>query len=418
VTDHPIDIDAAEATVWGRAELASAAWICFCAGGLYGWSALVPVIETLYSGTTAQAGLVFSIAIVAFTVAVIVAPRLPHQFIGLKGCVLFGLLGAVFLMLAMRASTYPIFLFSFGVGFGMASGAIYINALGVAANAARSAVVTPLMVASFGLGGVVFALVWRWLIVNDWGAFVLLPLILALLLACCVGWFVALRMNAALNAEMNAATSAASNAQANARTPLRNSARVGWERVPRLTMLALLWVSFALGSAGGLMVLGLAGKITESAGASATITTLAIAGVALGNTLGRASVGGINAWLKPINTALLAVLIGVVGLIVTALATSAILIATGIIIVATGYGAVASTIPVLVGDLFGKANFSKLYSMIFTAWGMAGLLSPWLAGAIHDRTGDFRAALVLALLATIGSFLALLTLKLKACKRV
>ena len=413
MTDHPIDIDAAEATVSGRAELTSAAWICFCAGGLYGWSALVPVIETLYGGTTAQAGLVFSIAIVAFTVAVIVAPRLPHQFIGLKGCVLFGLLGAAFLVLAMHASTYPIFLFSFGVGFGMASGAIYINALGVAANAARSAVVTPLMVASFGLGGVVFALVWRWLIVNDWSAFVLLPLLLALLLACCVGWFVALRMNAA----STAANSAVWNAQVNARTPLRNSTRVGRARVPRLTVLALLWVSFALGSAGGLMVLGLAGKITESAGASASITTLAIAGVALGNTIGRASVGGINAWLKPINTALLAVLIGVVGLIVTTLATSAILIATGIIIVATGYGAVASTIPVLVGDLFGKANFSKLYSMIFTAWGMAGLLSPWLAGAIHDRTGDFRAALVLALLATIGSFLALLTLKLKACKR-
>jgi len=398
VIDDTTDKITAESAGYGVAELVCAAMICFCAGGLYGWSALVPVIEHRYDGTTAQAGLVFSIAIVSFTVAVIVVPRLPPWFTGLHGCVMFGMLGGACLALAMAATTYPLFLLAFGVGFGMASGAIYINALGVANNTEQSAIVTPLMVASFGLGGVLFALVWRWLIVNGSGTFALIPLLIALLLACSIGWFITAQMCAPMS--------------------LKSPTHAGKGPVLHPKILVLLWISFALGSAGGLMVLGLAGKITESIGASSAITTLAIAGVALGNTLGRASVGGINKWIKPINTALLAVLVGVVGLAITGLAVSASQIATGIVIVATGYGAVASTIPVLVDDLYGKARFSKLYSIVFTAWGVAGLLSPWLAGAIYDRTGDFRVALLLALLATIGSFLALVTLKIKAYKRV
>ena len=77
------------------------------------------------------AGLVFSVAIVSFTVAVIVAPRLPPRFTGLRGCVMFAMLGALCLLLAMTAATYPLFLLAFSVGFGIASGAIYINALSV-----------------------------------------------------------------------------------------------------------------------------------------------------------------------------------------------------------------------------------------------------------------------------------------------
>ena len=174
----------------------------------------------------------------------------------------------------------------------------------------------------------------------------------------------------------------------------------------------LLWLSFALGSAGGLMVLGLAGKMTDSVGAGTSLTSIAVAGVALGNTLGRLSVGGFNYAFKPVNTALLAVSIAATGLITTYMAVSPSLVVVGLIIVASGYGAVASTIPALVGAIYGKDNFARVFSYVFSAWGVAGLIAPWLAGAIHDRTGGFQMAILLALLATIGSVITLLSLKL------
>jgi len=111
--------------------LISAAVICFCAGGLYGWSALIPVIENRFGTSTEQSGLVFSTAIVAFSIAVIVSPRLPAKYNGLDGCIAFGVYGAVCLILATIAPNFPLFLISFGLGFGACSGVIYINALAI-----------------------------------------------------------------------------------------------------------------------------------------------------------------------------------------------------------------------------------------------------------------------------------------------
>ena len=383
------------------ATLISAAAICFCAGGLYGWSALIPVIENQFGGSTEQSGLVFSIAIVAFSIAVIVSPRLPPRFNGLRGCIVFGLCGTLFLILSMVVSTYLLFLVFFGFGFGICSGAIYINALATAAQSSRPAVITPLMVASFGLGGVVYGLIWRLLVVRGWGVMALLPLVIALVVACLFAYWVNRRSAFVLNV-----TSATSTV----------SFDLGKPMLGKLIVFVLLWLSFALGSAGGLMVLGLAGKMIDSIGASATLTSIGIAGVAVGNTVGRLSVSGINYAIKPINTAVLAVSIVAIGLFITGLATSPVSVTIGISVVALGYGAVASTIPALVSAIYGKAHFARVFSFVFSAWGVAGLTAPWLAGATYDTTGGFVMAVQLALFATIGSVITLLSLKLIALR--
>jgi len=386
----------AEPPIVGRRALISAALICFCAGGLYGWSALIPVIENQFGSTTEQSGLVFSIAIVAFSIAVIVSPRLPAKLNGLHGCVVFGLCGAMCLLVAMMASTYLLFLVAFGFGFGVCSGAIYINALNTAAHAARPAVITPLLVASFGMGGAVFGVVWRLLVLQEWGALALLPLVISLVFTCMIGFTVNRHSTPTVSANRAASFT------------LRQLDKTG--------VFILLWFSFALGSAGGLMVLGLAGKIIDSIGATATITSIAIAGVAVGNTIGRLSVSAFNYLIQPVNTAVLAVGVAAIGLIIMGTSTSPLLVAAGLITVAAGYGAVASTIPALVGSIYGKEKFASVFSFVFSAWGVAGLIAPWLAGVIFDRTGDFQMAIQFALLATIGSVATLLSLKLLALR--
>jgi len=371
--------------------LLCAALLCFCAGGLYGWSALIPVIEFNYAASAAQSGLVFSSAIVAFSVAVMVTPRLPSGCHGLTGCALFGFVGAGCLVLAMMASSYLLFLIAFGVGFGLCSGAIYINVLGMATKTVRPAVITPLMIASFGMGGAVFGLWWRILVVKEWGAMALMPLVVALLLSSTLGFIIASRLPRSLTVK-----TAVLQQQGSVEKPV---------------IFVLLWLSFALGSSGGLMVLGLAGKITDSIGASPLITSLAIVGVAIGNTLGRASVSGCNHLIKPVQTALIAAMVVLLGLVITGVAESPVQLSAGLVTVAFGYGAVASIIPVLVATIYGSVRFSRVYSFVFSAWGIAGLLAPWLAGLIYDSTDNFRWAVVIALLATLGAIISLVLLK-------
>ena len=50
--------------------------------------------------------------------------------------------------------------------------------------------------------------------------------------------------------------------------------------------------------------------------------------------------------------------------------------------------------PVFVSRLYGADRFTAVYGRIFTAWGLAGIFAPWLAGKLFDTTGGYTAALV------------------------
>jgi len=365
--------------------------ICFFAGGLYGWSALVAVIESVYTATTEQAALVFSVSIVSFSMAVFVVPRFSASFNGQSGCSLFGLTAALSLLVASFSSTYELFLIAFSVGFGFSSGAIYMNALTIASASSRPTLVTPVMVAAFSLGGAVFGPLWRVMVSIGWGLNSLLVLAVALALS-------SLAVKAASRGRAVVDIEKATHTQ---------TADISANRL----ILVLLWLSFALGSAGGLMVLGLAAKIIDIAGGTVALSSVALAAIAIGNTLGRLSVGLFANAVSPMTVALMSTIVVSCGLTLSGLAGSALASSIGLTVIALGYGLLASAMPTLVGVLFGKQAFAHLFSIIFTAWGVAGLLAPWAAGVIFDRTGSFGVAILVALIATSGAFMTLLSLK-------
>lgn len=65
-------------------------------------------------------------------------------------------------------------------------------------------------------------------------------------------------------------------------------------------------------------------------------------------------------------------------------------------VIGFAYGALIVAYPVAIAARFGPARFAKVYGRIFTAWGTAGLVAPWLAGALYDVTGTYAVALLLA----------------------
>jgi OFA family oxalate/formate antiporter-like MFS transporter len=364
--------------------------ICFCAGGLYGWSALVSIVESVFAATTEQAALVFSVSIVSFSLAVFAVPRFSSYFTGLSGCALFGLSGASSLLIASLSNSYEMFLPAFSVGFGFSSGAIYINALTIASASNRPTLATPVMVAAFSLGGAVFGPLWRVMASTGWGLSSLLVLAGALAL-CSLAVFTVLLGRTTVDSK-NTVDAQRGNVSDN-----------------RLILL-LLWLTFALGSAGGLMVLGLASKIIDIAGGTVGISSAALAGIAIGNTLGRLSVGVMANVVSPIVVALLSTVVVCCGLTISGLASSASMSIIGLVATATGYGLLASAMPTLVGSLFGKHVFAHFFSIVFTAWGVAGLVAPWIAGVIFDNTGSFDVAILAALISTVGACMTLLVL--------
>lgn len=352
----------------------------------------MPVIESEFDGSIAHAGRVFSMSLVSFTLAVLIIPRVSEAAKSLFATAMIGIAGAVFLLLASFSTQYWLFLCFFSAGFGFVSGALYINVLSMAAASDRSRWLTPVMVAVFGLGGVVFGPLWRQLAANDWGTFALLPLAGLLFISSVATLFVDKR--SMCNIYDSASASRPSNKPSYERHANACQSNDSFR-------LLLIWGIFATGSTAGLMVLGLASKIVEHAGGSISMASTAIAAIAFGNTIGRLSVGAQLLVLNPASVALVSTVVVAGGLVLVLYSSAAAMIATGLSLIALGYGIMASAMPVMVQRQFGPANFSKYFSIVFTAWGAAGLTSPWLAGIMFDASGSFVSALQLALLVTV-----------------
>ena len=378
----------------GPLQIASAALCCFCAGSLYGWSALIPIIERTLTKSTGQAGLIFSFAIVSFTIAVFTIPRLPPSLQQLSGCTVFGILGAICLSIASQSTSYLMFVIFFSAGFGAASGAIYINALSIASKSKHPKISAPIVIASFGLGGAVFGPIWRLLAAQGWDLSALLPASAAL--AC------------------SAFLTIGANHQSFTAPAGKNSSEpVSTKTVPLSShskhLVAMICLTFGLGSMAGLMVLGLASKIIDVAQGSVLLSTIAIVGVSVGNTSGRLSVSIITLRYTAIQSVIGATVVISVGLIFIAMTTSgnasSLMVISGLTVVALGYGIIASAVPTLVRTVFEEARFSKVFSIVFLAWGLAGLTAPWIAGIIFDHAGSFQPAIIGALLLTLCALL-------------
>ncbi len=353
--------------------------VCFFAGALYGWSALIGPLQDRFGVSTGRTGLVFSLAIVSFTCAVILIPWVMRHAATPRTVACLGLLGAVCVFAAARVGGLAPFLALFSGGFGFASGGVYIAALGVAGRSPRHRVATPAMVASFGLGGAIFGPLWRQMDARGWGLDGLDVLAVGLLVTSVAALFV-----------QQAETAAPKDIG-------RPETQQGDTPIP----VTQLWLVFAFGSFGGLMVLGLAAKMLDAGEVGLGMASLTLAGVAVGNTLGRLSVAVLVRQLPLRGCLMLAMGLTLLGLCAAIWQTSAALLCAGLVLVAAGYGIVAAAVPVLTRAAFGAVLFQRRFALVFSAWGVAGFMAPWAGGALFDLRGSFAMPLVLAGLSSV-----------------
>ncbi|MEN3203822.1 MAG: OFA family MFS transporter [Atribacterota bacterium] len=170
----------------------------------------------------------------------------------------------------------------------------------------------------------------------------------------------------------------------------------------------LLWTLFLLGTFAGLLVIGQAPRIAEEiAGFEYGFVPVALYAVA--NFLGRMSWGSLSDRLGRGNALSFAFLIQTVVFFVFEQLTNPALLLIGKSLVGFTFGGMLSMFPAACADLFGLKNLGVNYGILFTAWGVGGILGPLLGGLSRDLTGGHTVSFLVSGCASLfGVFLSFL----------
>ncbi len=358
---------------------------CFGGGSLYGWSGYLPAVRAQFGVSNAAASMVFSLALVSFTLGVLLGPVLLAKVRPGRRLPLGAGLAALSLGGAGLSTGFAGLVIAYGTSFGFLSGTLYNHTISLAARSRAATLFVPVGVAAFGLGGAVFGPLQFWLNASGWGLWSITPA-----LACLAA--------VTLLSLVVRAPETAENAEVSTPLPLVKPGRT----------IAVMWIIFAAGSCSGLIVLGFAAQFLPRTAEGVGPAGLAIFLAALGNTLGRLSAAVTAGTFGPARG-----IAGALALSMLALAGLTATRAPGLVVgllflVAFAYGQLAATTPLLVRSQVSGPAFSGAFGWVFTGWGVAGLVGPWTAGWVLDATGSLRIALIGCIaLAAIGLWLVL-----------
>jgi OFA family oxalate/formate antiporter-like MFS transporter len=156
----------------------------------------------------------------------------------------------------------------------------------------------------------------------------------------------------------------------------------------------LMWLAFGLGSSAGLLVISQLVPFAKSQGVpSAALATMSLVVGAAGNVSGRVVSGWLSDLLGRLNT--LRVILAISTIAMPALYRVGAHVAAlylGVFVVYFCYGAQASVNPATVSDFWGTRHAGVNYGLLFSAWGVAGVIGPTIGGVLFDRYRNYEAA--------------------------
>lgn len=365
-------------------------------GVLYSWSVVRANIPAAWGWAESQKSMPYSVAVVVFSIMTLVGarllPRLGPRLVVSIGGVLCGL-G----MILSSLSTSPwVYTLAFGILLGSGIGFVYASASPAALRwfpPSKAGLISGIVVAGFGMGSVWVAPLSRAMIASLGLQSTMLYLGIGMMVAV-VGFAQFLQYP-----PDNFVKTVASLTEA-----VAISNRVDYEprQIFKTWQFYFLWITFALGSGAGLMVIGnLASIVAEQIGLLA-VSALAVSVLAIGNGAGRILYGMLSDKIGRkavlfIAFVFQAALIMVLRMLVpshplTNIPVLMLLVA----LVGANYGANLAVFPVITKDFYGPKNFAINYGIVYTAWGLGGFMISQLAGSLKDLFGTFDIAYLMA----------------------
>ena len=181
-----------------------------------------------------------------------------------------------------------------------------------------------------------------------------------------------------------------------------------WTYMIKTPIFYLIWLQFVCGTSAGLMIIGKIAKIVDlQSGGILVAGAMFAALLSIFNATGRVCSGFLSDRLGANRTLLLACALQfAVMLVFPHMSTMA-----GFVVVTalTGfnYGACMPLFPTMTAGFWGNKNLGMNYGVLYSAWGVAGVVCPMISGYIYDTTGSYNdaylaAAVLLAVTVLLG----------------
>lgn len=377
-------------------------------GTLYAWSIFVAPLEKEFGWKRAQTSMVFTIAVVVFALSFIVAGRLQDKFgpfwVSLTGAILVSL---GFFLCAYTSSLTYLFV-CFGVIGGLGNGFGYATPIPVMAKwfPDKRGLAVGLAVGGYGAGSALFGPLANLKLIPAYGVHTTFMILGGIFLVMTViGAF--LLKNPPPGYKPEGWTPAPATAKTSATTQEFTPSEV-----LKTPAFYFMWIAYALGTSAGLMVISQLVPFAKSVHiSSAALATMGLVVGAAGNASGRILSGWMSDGLGRLNVLRLMIGISMVSMPLLYLAGSKVgFLYVMVFIVYWCYGTQLSVNASATADFFGAKNAGMNYGMLFTAWGVAGIIGPRIGGVLFDTYKNyeyaFYTAAVLALVALIAEFLA------------
>ena len=365
-------------TAPGTQVLLATSMVSAVLGTVHAFSVFLIPLETAFGVSRATVSLTYSFALVCLTLTVLAGPMVYTRYSPPRIFMTVAILGGAGATMAAFAEGIGGIWLGYSLAFGVANGLGYGFGLQFAARALpdRAGFAMGVVTAAYALGAAVAPAGFEALLTQGGFRAAMLALATVLLITgLLAAWIVA--GSGVVFSNRGEAKGASS-------LPARN--------------LALIWLAYGLAVSAGLMAIGHAAGIAESAGFTGWLAPVVLA---VCNLAGSLVAGQFADRTEPARLLSSLATLSALALGILALAPYSTLAALGAI--GFAYGGTIAAYPAAIARLFPGDAGPRAYGRVFTAWGLAGLSAPWFAGRIYDATGHYDTALWAALALALGS---------------
>ena len=387
-----------------------------CLGSIYAWSIFQAALKGApYNWDPLLTQLPFSAGLASFAGFMVYAGRLQDRIGPTKVARVGGiLLGAGYILGSFgeffSANTTISFLWitlTYGVIGGAGIGFAYVCPIAALVKwfPEIKGLITGIAVAGFGAGALVFAQVETFLIDLGGGTIGLAFFILG------ICYLVAVGGSAQLLRNPPASWTEKKVDAAKQETATDSTVDYEWREMIGTLQFWLLWVMFVLAASAGLMTIGNIKSFVQAQNPliDAIMAANIVGILSIFNALGRIAWGALSDRIGRIIT--MATMFAVLGVTMVGFSfqTDLLLLTIGAGIIGFCFGGNFALFPSTTADFFGTKNVGNNYGFVFTAYGVAGILGPFIAGWVVMATGGYTTAfLILGVLAFTALALAII----------